>query len=80
MNLVAINFKLLVLQIVILTATLQQEGNAFLSFLEIELANEKLSDFLLVSEKSSPEAQLCALASRLQATASVAPFVPAQTT
>lgn len=35
MNIVAINFEHLVLWIVILTATLQQEGNAFLSFLEI---------------------------------------------
>lgn len=35
MNPVAINFEHLVLYIVILTATLQQEGNAFLSLLKI---------------------------------------------
>lgn len=35
MHLVAINFECLVLHTVILAATLQQKGNAFLSFLEI---------------------------------------------
>lgn len=45
MHLIALNFECLVLQVVILTAALQQEGNAFLSFLEIRCWHMKAERF-----------------------------------
>lgn len=45
MHLVALNFECLVLQLVILTATFQQEGNDFLSFLEIRCGHMKAERF-----------------------------------
>lgn len=45
MDLIAIHFECLVLQIVILTAILQQEGNAFLSFWEIRCWHVKAERF-----------------------------------
>lgn len=79
MHLIALNFECLVLQVVFLTATLQQEGNAFLSFLEIRCWHMK-AEICSWSLRSLLKCSFIPLLQGFRTQGALAVFVPAQTT